>query len=64
MALLKEYREYLAKEMAKKFNLDLDFASVFIEEVEKAGKIKGFEETLKECSRYGQIYNHYFGRKY
>lgn len=63
MALIKEYKDYLAKKMAEKFNLDLDFANVFIEQVEKIGKIEGFEERVINTERYGQLYDHYFGRR-
>lgn len=62
MALIKEYKDYLTKKLAHKFNLDITFAEVFIEEIEKKGEIKGFEDNLVKAERYGQLYDHYFGR--
>lgn len=63
MAILKEYKDYLIKKMVDKYNLDKDFAETFIDEVEKKGKIEGFEEVMLDCDRYVFLYDHYFGRK-
>lgn len=63
MAILKEYKDYLIKKMVDKYNLDKDFAETFIDEVEKKGKIEGFEEVMLDCDRYIFLYDHYFGRK-
>lgn len=63
MAILKEYKDYLIKKMVEKYNLDKDFAETFIDEVEKKGKIEGFEEVMLDCDRYVFLYDHYFGRK-
>lgn len=62
MALIKEYKDYLVKELSYKFNLDLTFSEIFIEEIEAQGKIQGFEDNLRKAKRYSQLYDHYFGR--
>ena len=58
----KEYKDYLVKELSSKFNLDLTFSEIFIEEIEAQGKIQGFEDNLRKAKRYSQLYDHYFGR--
>lgn len=63
MSVLPEYKNYLVKITAEKFKLDHTFAEVLIETIEEEHTLKGYEDKLREFTRYGELYNYYFHNK-